>query len=298
MPAAIDNLTQSQVDAVQAKISADPDIQALLRQERARLVSTRDQGGASRAYQNKIRDQITLIAQQKGYLPEEGSWRHYFVNPNDGQIEPHRGWSGLSGWQKTAIIAAAVASGGIAAAALAGGGGGSAASSAAASGGTAAGAGAAAGAGTAATVGAVAAQSASWLTPILQYGVPAATGIVGNLMAANGERDAARLSDQQFDKALAAEKEERDYQRSFNEEARGYNRAQYADYLGRLSPYGNAGSAAVDRASSLLTTSRYRPELVGAPQGAGVQMRAPTGETSVVPETMIDHYERLGAVRV
>lgn len=47
-----------------------------------------------------------------------------FVNPRSGALEGHRGWSGLNGWQKAAIIAAGAATGvgGLAAAGALGGG--------------------------------------------------------------------------------------------------------------------------------------------------------------------------------
>lgn len=62
--------------------------------------------------------QITQILKSKGIeLPDRT-----FVNPRTGSIEGHRGWSGLNGWQKAAIIAAAGATGVGAGMALAGGG--------------------------------------------------------------------------------------------------------------------------------------------------------------------------------
>jgi hypothetical protein len=82
--------------------------------------------------------QITQILKSKGVnLPDRT-----FVNPRSGALEGHRGWSGLSGIQKAAIIAAAAATGvgGLAAAgALGGGAAAGAAGGAAASGGAGAG---------------------------------------------------------------------------------------------------------------------------------------------------------------
>lgn len=160
-----------------------------------------------------------------------------------------------------------------------------------------AGAGAGAGVTAAGTAGAVG-GTAKWLTPLLSYGVPAATGLIGARMQANAERDAAALQDEQFDKAIAFEKEERDYQHGVADEKKTYDRGQYADYIGRLKPFNAAGTAATDRASALLTTSRYRPELTGAPSGRLVQMRAPDGSMGQVPETLVDHYLKNGAQRV
>lgn len=149
MPRAVDGMTQAEVDRMQAGINADPEIQAILKREREQLAATRDQGGDARKYQTSIVNQITAIAKAKGYLPSKGQ---YFVNPNDGQLEPHGGWAGLSKKTKFAIIAGASIAGGYglyAAGAFGGAAGGGAAAgtagSSAAAGGTAAGTAAAAG---------------------------------------------------------------------------------------------------------------------------------------------------------
>lgn len=149
-----------------------------------------------------------------------------------------------------------------------------------------------AGAGGGAAAGGLTAQG------LIRYGVPTAGNIVGNVLQARAEGKAADVNADYLNRALEAAKEEQQYRRTFDEEARGYNRGQRADYLGRLQPYGDAGTAATGRASALLTTSRYRPELAAAPQGRGIQMRAPDGSMQEVPETLVDHYQQLGAVRV
>src|SRR3990167_852391 len=92
MPRAVDGETQAALDKLQEGIDNDPDIQRLLAQNKDRLAATRDQGGDARRFQNQLRDQIVQIAESKGYIPEKGQ---YFINPNDGQLEPHGGWSGL-----------------------------------------------------------------------------------------------------------------------------------------------------------------------------------------------------------
>ena len=104
MPRAVDGELQSAIDTLQSTVDRDPDIQAVLKRERTRLQQTHDQGGSARDYQKGIREQITNIAREKGYLPEGGQ---YFINPNDGQLEPHGGWSGLSNKTRGLIIAAA-----------------------------------------------------------------------------------------------------------------------------------------------------------------------------------------------
>ena len=104
MARAVDGTTQAALDKLQGGINNDPDIQALLQKHKAQLEATRDQGGDARKFQNSVRDQIVQIAEAKGYIPEKGQ---YFINPNDGQLEPHGGWSGLSKKTKAAIVAAA-----------------------------------------------------------------------------------------------------------------------------------------------------------------------------------------------
>lgn len=76
--------------------------------------------------------QISQILKNKGIaLPDRT-----FINPRTGALEGHRGWSGLSGLQKAAIIAAAGATGIGGAAALGAFGGGAAAGAGAAGAGT------------------------------------------------------------------------------------------------------------------------------------------------------------------
>ena len=58
----------------------------------------------------------------------------------------------------------------------------------------------------------------------LQYGLPVAGGLIGTQMQTNAQRDSDRLINDYYDKALEAEKEERDYRRTFDEEGRRYGR--------------------------------------------------------------------------
>jgi hypothetical protein len=145
-------------------------------------------------------------------------------------------------------------------------------------------------AGTAAgTTAATSAGLSSWLTPALAYGAPAVTGLIGARMQGNAERDAAALQHDYLTRALDVEKE--------NEQ---YRRGQRADYLGRLKPYSDAGGSAVQRASALLTTSRYRPEGVtaGMPSGPLVALQDARGEIRQVPASDAERYIQLGARRV
>lgn len=166
MPAAVDGNLQSAIDTLQSRIAADPDIQRILTQNHDRIVATHDKGGDARSFQNNLRDQITALAKSRGYMPAQGN---YFINPNDGQLEPHRGWSGLSGWQKAAIIAAAAATGVGAGVAL----GGLGAAAAGAGGGAAAGGGSGAGIGVGVTSGLGATLPGSAIA------LPSAAGIGG-----------------------------------------------------------------------------------------------------------------------
>lgn len=294
MPRAVDGVSQAEVDRLNARVLADPDIQRVLQAEKARLQQTHDQGGSAREYQQGIAQLVTHLAQEKGLLPSKGN---YFVNPNDGQLEPHRGWSGLAGWQKALVIggvaAATLATAGAfgvgPASALFGGGGGSAAG-----GGTAAATGAAfdvapniATLGGAAAAHAVApavagAASSGLAHGLMAYGIPAATGVVGNVLQSRAENNATELQNDYLNRALDEERENKTY-----------GRQQYADYLGRLKPYGDAGNAAVGRLSALTQRDPQAPT-----GGAMVRLKAPDGSMRDVPAEYADHYLQQGAVRI
>ena len=140
-------------------------------------------------------------------------------------------------------------------------------------------------AGTAASAAPAAATAAKaslpWLRPLLQYGVPAATQLVGQKMAANADTRATEIQTDYLNRALDVEKENQ-----------AYTRGERANYLARLKPYNDAGTAAVGRASGLLTG--------GGPASAGatVRLKAPDGSTSDVPAALADHYISRGAMRV
>lgn len=154
-----------------------------------------------------------------------------------------------------------------------------------------AGAGAAGAAGSAAAAGGGAviptlggAGISSWLTPLLSYGIPAATGLVATRMQANADRDATRMQTDYLDRALAVEQENQQW-----------NRGQRADYLARLKPYDEAGVAAVGRATDFLT-NRYRPDAMAG--GPLVALRDSRGEVRQVPAAEADRYLQMGAQRV
>lgn len=148
-------------------IENDPDIQAVIQRVWGNTpVSARPSDTPKHLEQanKQASQQITQILRQKGIdLPDRT-----FVNPRSASLEGHRGWSGLNGWQKAAIIAAAAATGvgGLAAAGALGGG-----AAAGAAGGSAAAGGAGAG-----TAGSIAGLGAGLG---VTTGVPAGLGAVG-----------------------------------------------------------------------------------------------------------------------
>lgn len=283
MPVAKFGVSQTDVDRQNALVRADPDIQRVLAAEGPRLQQTRDKGGDARAYQNGIRDLITHIAQQKGLIPAG----KYFVNPNDGNLEPSHGWSGLAGWQKAlaiggvaaATIATAGAFGAFSGPVIAGSAGATTSGGAAAT--TATGASGflapAAGGWAAPTFGAAASTAApaaaaiapsvaptvaatsSWLAPALKYGLPVAAGLTGQIIQSKAENNAAKLQAGFTQQALDDARAERDYQHKQEQDAiarqqevQGYNRQQYADYSKSLEPYRQRGLTASERLAGLL----------------------------------------------
>lgn len=142
-----------------------------------------------------------------------------------------------------------------------------------------------------------ASHTPSWLIPAITTGAQSVTGLIGARVQSNAERDAARIQADYLNRALDVEKENEAYRRRIDEEREGYRRGQRADYLGRLQPYNEAGTAAVGRASNLLTTG-YRPELGTAQGGPTVRLKAPDGSIGEVPASLVDHYISRGATRV
>lgn len=159
-------------------------------------------------------------------------------------------------------------------------------------GGAAAGAGAGAaaagtGSGAGVSTGAAAAGGiGTWLRPLLQYGVPAAAGLVGQHLQNRADERATDIQADYLNRALEVEKEKE-----------AYTRGERANYLERLRPYNEAGTAATSRASTLLTTG-YRPEVSRETSGPTVRLRAPDGSIGEVSAAMADHYLQRGATRI
>lgn len=134
-------------DAINQIVRTDPDIQAAIKRVWGGVPLDQRPSDTPKHLEKaneRLKNEINSLLAAKGIkLPDRT-----FINGRSESVEGHRGWSGLNGWQKAAIIAAAAATG-VGAAALTAGGG---AAAAGAAGGAATGSGA--GAGTAAGLGA------------------------------------------------------------------------------------------------------------------------------------------------
>lgn len=158
-------------------------------------------------------------------------------------------------------------------------------------------------AGTAAATG----GAMDWLDPLLRYGVPTAGALVGAHMENRANADATAAQTEYLNKALEAAQEEQRYRRTFDEEARtyergrygeerDYGRGQYSNFLSRLEPYRQAGGSSLSRLEGLLGPRGGSPSPGGSSEM--VTMRAPTGETQAVPAHQAAQWEQLGARRV
>lgn len=72
----------------------------------------------------------------------------------------------------------------------------------------------------------------------LQYGVPLAGQLIGGKIAADADRDSNRALMDYYNRALDAEREERDYRRGFDEEGRRYGR-EFGEEGRRYGRYGD-----------------------------------------------------------
>ena len=176
----------------------------------------------------------------------------------------------------------------------------------------------------------VARSAPSWLSPVLNYGVPIAGQLIGTTIASNANTEAARIAADSVAKALAFEKEKY-----------AYEQGQYGNYLGRLQPFIGTGTSANAREAELLglPSSASAPSSIGPPQrGPGestsppldsnapfidrisgtprspsgpisrpmsttsmqpmVMMQAPDGSTRQVPANERDHWLRVGAKEI
>jgi len=170
---------------------------------------------------------------------------------------------------------------------------------------------------------------ASWLTGNSANLISQGVGIAGNIYAtkkqADAAEEAARLQNEQYDKALEAAKEEQTYNRAQTEEQKAYSRNQYADYLSRLNPYAQTGAASNDRLAAFMgqpskpvprADGGYsQPSMTGgpeplikhpiftagptgptsAPQVQLVKLAAPDGSVKDVPANEVPHWVQLGA---
>ena len=137
--------------------------------------------------------------------------------------------------------------------------------------------------------------STSWLSPILRTAIPVAGTVVSSYLQNRGNTEAARIEAESLDKALQQEKEEQLYQRGKEKEQTGYDRGQYANYLGRLDPYAQAGPPAVTRLQDVLGRPGAIPSVGNGPM---VTLRSPNGQTQQVAADQADWYLSRGATKV
>lgn len=82
----------------------------------------------------------------------------------------------------------------------------------------------------------------------------------------------------------------------FNDE-RDYGRGEFQGYKSRLAPFSQAGTRSVANLSSVV--GRALPAAVPtAGNGGMVRLQSPTGQVQEVPADHLEHYLKLGAVRV
>ena len=124
----------------------------------------------------------------------------------------------------------------------------------------------------------------SWLSPVLNYGVPLAGQLIGTTIASNANTEAAKIAAESVAKALAFEKDKY-----------AYEQGQYGSYLGRLQPFIGTGTSANAREAELLglpLSSSSGPSTIGPPQ------RGPGETTMPTPEPNAPFIDRLnGAPR-
>lgn len=137
--------------------------------------------------------------------------------------------------------------------------------------------------------------------------IPAAIGAVSSIFGAKKQssavKDAATVESKYTAEALADARAEREYQRTLDErnrndaiETRDYNRAQYGDYVGRLSPYANAGTKAVTRLSNNLGGNLA--SVVPSNGNGMVNLADKHGRVRPVPAAQAEKYIALGARKV
>ena len=151
----------------------------------------------------------------------------------------------------------------------------------------------------------------SWLSPVLNYGLPVAGSLIGQGMQSRAQGQSDALMQQYYQRALDAEiedrnyrrgvdEDERKYQRAFNEDERGYQRNRYANLEKHLAPYQQSGVSANDRLARLMAGAPVPSARTTAPvpgSAPPVRMQAPDGTVSDVPQHLASFYERKGARR-
>lgn len=119
---------------------------------------------------------------------------------------------------------------------------------------------------------------------VIAAGIGAAAQVIGAVTQNRSNNSAARMEQESADEAL-----------NFERDRFKYDRAQYANYQQRLSPYANAGTRAVGQLSQ--STSQPLPTVTNG-NGPMVTLRSPDGTTREVPATQADFYLSRGAQRV
>lgn len=147
--------------------------------------------------------------------------------------------------------------------------------------------------------------------PLLIAAVPAAIGAVSSIFGAksqsNASKRAAEVEAKSSSEALADARAQREYEQERDRENtaytrqqvegdKTYTRGQYADYLGRLTPYANAGAKAVSGLSA-----NFAGRIASQVPASGNQMiklADSRGRIREVPASQADVYIKQGAVRV
>lgn len=179
----LDPQVQQAVDALQAKVYADPQIRAYINQTLA-MTGADPSSNANKALMSQRSDTLTQMVKAKGYLPQ--GMGNYTLDPSNGNMVRHGGWAGLSGTEKALIIAAAAAATGVGALGLAGAFGATAAGGAGAT---------TAGSGIAGLAAPTVAAGAGGVGAGTAGAVSAGTGFAGLLgRVANGVNDASKIA--------------------------------------------------------------------------------------------------------
>lgn len=148
--------------------------------------------------------------------------------------------------------------------------------------------------------GAAAGSVAGPVGMVVGAGLGAVASIFGAKSQQKSQRQALRQEAKYTDQALADAREARAYDRRQADEARTYERGQYADYLGRLAPFSRAGQRAVTDLSA--STAAQLPGAVPTMDVGGlIRIQAPAsagGAIREVPASQEAYWISKGATRV